>query len=64
MNNPLGDALMVEVGNLLAENEIFQECRAAGVGFERILIVRKHHPLVCRESGVPASGKLVQLAAS
>ncbi len=37
---------MIEVGDLLAQDEIFQQRRAAQPGLERILIVRNGHALI------------------
>jgi hypothetical protein len=35
MHDPLGDALVVEVEDLLAEMEVFEQRRAAGADLER-----------------------------
>ena len=39
MNNPFRDSFMVKVGEFLAQNEIFKECRSTQAHFQRILIV-------------------------
>jgi len=46
VNDTLGNPLVIEMGNLLAEDEIFQKCRTARIGLERVLIVGKREPLV------------------
>lgn len=43
------DALMIEVGDLLAQNEIFQQCRAAQTGLQGMLVVGNGHALVGRQ---------------
>ena len=48
----LGDALMVEVGDLLAEDEVFEEGRAAQARLQRVLIVCDSDTLVGREHPV------------
>ena len=49
MHDAFRDALMIEVSDLFAKNEIFEERRPAQPGFERILIVCYRHPLIRRE---------------
>ena len=39
VDDPLGDALVVEVGDLLAEDEVFHQRRPAQAGLERVLVV-------------------------
>ena len=41
MYDALGDALMVEVGDLLAEDEVLEEGRAAQARLQRVLIVAR-----------------------
>ena len=40
MDDALGNALMVEVGDLLAEDEVLQQARAARAALQRVLVVR------------------------
>ena len=46
MNDTLRNSLVVEVGDLLPQNEIFQQRWAAGTGAQRVLIVGNAHALV------------------
>ena len=62
MNDPLRNALVIEMRDLFAKKKNFQKRRPAGTGLERVLIVRKRDALVGGQRGVPAPGKLVQLA--
>jgi hypothetical protein len=39
VHDALGDALVVEVGDLLAEDEVFEQGRAAQAGLQRVLVV-------------------------
>jgi hypothetical protein len=63
MNHPLRNALVVEVEDLLAKMEIFEQRWSAGANLERVLIVRhrtalgrgQHRHISCRN--------LMQLAA-
>ena len=49
VNDALWNSLVIEMGDLLAEGEIFQERRTALPGFQRILIVRDDDALIGRE---------------
>ena len=49
VDDPLGDALVVEVGDLLAEDEVFQQSGAAQAGLERVLVVGDRLAEVRRE---------------
>ena len=46
MHHALGDAFMVEMGELLAQDEILQQCRPAQTRLETVLVVRDRHRLV------------------
>ena len=61
MNHPLGDALMIEVEDLLAKVKIFERRGAAGADPERILIVGYGSPCCVVNTGVspPQSGVLL-----
>ena len=63
MHDTLGDALMVEMRDLLAQDEIFEQARAALAALERILIVGDRRSLVGREPLVRTAGILVRLPA-
>ena len=49
VNDALGNSLVIEMGDLLAEGEIFQKRRTALPGFQRILVVRDDDALIGRE---------------
>jgi len=49
MDDPLRDALVVEMVDLLAKDHVLQQRRTASVGLELILIVCDGHALVCRQ---------------
>ena len=63
MDDPLGDALMVEMLDLLAEDEVLQQGRAARAGLERVLIVADRRAVVGGGAGLGRRGGLVQFAA-
>src|SRR5664280_2888032 len=63
VNDTLRNALVIEMRDLLAKDEVLQERRAARVGPERVLIIGKRDALIRSERGVPLTGDLVQLAA-
>ena len=52
MHDALGDALVVEVGDLLAKDEVLEQRRAAQARLQRVLIVRDRDALVGREDAV------------
>ncbi len=52
MNDPLRDALVVEVLDLLTKNEVFQKRRAATTALQRVLIVTHGDAMVGRQPGV------------
>ena len=53
MDNPLGDALVIEVGDLLPKDEVLEERRAAEARLQRVLIVGDGHALVGRQRRGP-----------
>jgi hypothetical protein len=61
VDDALGDALVVEVGNLLAKDEVF-EAGPTLIGLERVLVVRDRDALLGRHRRVDAPGLLLQLA--
>ena len=46
MHDALGNALVVEMRDLFAQDEIFEQRRPAQPGFQRVLVVRDRHALV------------------
>ncbi len=46
MNDAFGDALMVEMGDLFAENEVLKQNGPALAILQRVLVVRNSHALV------------------
>jgi hypothetical protein len=62
VDDALGDALVVEVGDLLAKDEVFKQAGAALIGLERVLVVRDRDALLGRHRRVAAPGLLLQLA--
>jgi hypothetical protein len=63
VDDTLGNALVVKVGNFFAKNEIFEQCGPARSRFERILVMCNEHALVCRQQRAAGSRLLVQLTA-
>jgi hypothetical protein len=63
MHDALGDALMVEMHDLFAKDEVLQQYRAARTGFERILVIGNRYALIGRQQGAVARGGLVRFAA-
>jgi hypothetical protein len=63
VNDTLGNTLVIEMGDFLAEDEILQKRRAARIGPERVLIIGKRDTLVRGQRGVLSTRDLVQLAA-
>src|SRR5262249_59524685 len=63
MYHPLGDALMVEVEELLAEVKIFERRGTAGTDLERILVVGDGDALLCGQVGRVPTSILVHFAA-
>ena len=52
IDHALRDALVVEVRDLLAQDEVFEQRRAAQAGFERVLIVADRHALIGRQHSI------------
>ena len=61
MHDALQYTLMVEVGDLLAQYEVFQQGRSARADAQRILVVTDWDALVGRKCGMGAAGQFVQL---
>ena len=49
MHDALGNALVIEVRDLLAQDEVLEQRRAAQPGLERVLVVGDRHALVGRQ---------------
>ncbi len=49
MDDALGDAFVVEVEDLFAQDEIFQQGRSTRAGFQAILVIRYADALVGRQ---------------
>jgi hypothetical protein len=62
VDDALGNALMIEMGDLLPEGKIFQERRTSIPGFQRILIVRDDDALIGREGRLSAFSGLLRRA--
>ena len=63
MHDALGDAFVIEVGDLLPQDEVLEQRRPARVGAQRVLVVRDGCALIGRQRRMLASGGLVQLTA-
>ena len=63
VDNTLGNALVIEMHDLLAQHEVFQQGGATQRGFQGILVVGDHDALVGGQRRVLAAGVLVQFAA-
>ena len=49
MDDPFRDALVVEVEDLLAQHEVFQQHRPARPGLEAVLVVADRHAVIGRQ---------------
>ena len=63
VNNPFRYPFVIEMEDLFTQDEVFQQCGAARVRPERVLVVGKRDSLIGGERGMLAAGNLVQLAA-
>src|ERR1035437_2291538 len=59
VNDTLGNALVVEMRDFVAKDEILQERRAAGIGPERVLIIGEYDALVGGERRMASPCDLV-----
>src|ERR1035437_8221821 len=64
VNDALGNALVIKMGDFFAQDEILQQRRAAWVRPERVLIVGDREALVGAERRVLSTSLLVHFAAS
>ncbi len=62
MDHALGDALMVEVHDLLAQDKILQQHRSARARLQRVLVVADRHTLVRGQLLGGRGGLLLQFA--
>ncbi|MNV45774.1 hypothetical protein D3C71_1375820 [compost metagenome] len=60
MHDALGNAFVIEVGDLLAQDEVFQQGRPARRGPQRILVVTDRDALVGRQDRMAIARALVQ----
>jgi hypothetical protein len=63
MDDALGDALVVEMGDLLAQHQVFEQGRSAHAGAQRVLIVGDREALVGGKAAVDVGRRLMGLAA-
>jgi hypothetical protein len=63
MDDTLGNALVIEMRDFFAKDEILQKRRASRIGPKRILIIGKRDALVRGERGMLSTSDLVQIAA-
>ena len=63
MHDALGNALVVEVGDLLAQDEVFQQRGPKRMRAQRVLVVGNAQALVGGQHWVRAARGLVQFAA-
>src|ERR1700729_4663997 len=61
MHDALRNTFVIEVGDLLAEDEVLQQRRPARRGAQRVLVVRQRQALVGGERRMLAAAALVQL---
>ena len=62
VDDPLGDALMVEMEDLLAQHEILEQRRPALARAQAVLVVGDRHAVVGGQHGIALAGLLVGLA--
>ena len=62
VHNALRDAFVIEVGYLLAEDEVLKERRSAPPGFQPVLVVADRHAVVGGEHLLVTASLLVRLA--
>src|SRR5271166_513589 len=62
MNDALGDALVVEMGDFLAQDEVFEQCWPARVPLQRILVVGDDDTLIGGQYRLALGGQLMQFA--
>lgn len=63
MHDALGNALVIEVGDLLAQDEVFQQRRPAWGGAQRVLVVANRNALVGGQLRMRTAGLLMQFIA-
>ena len=63
VDDPFGDSLVIEMRDLFAQDEVFEQCRAAAARFEGVLVVGDDGSLICGEHLAAFGGLLMRLAA-
>ena len=63
VHDTFGNALVVEVRDLVAQDEVFEQGGSPRVGAQRVLIVRQRDTLVCGQHGAVGARALMQLSA-
>ncbi|MCW0414557.1 hypothetical protein NB689_000311 [Xanthomonas sacchari] len=63
VHDAFGNALVIEVGDLFAQDEVFQQRRPARGGAQRVLVVGDRNALVGGQRRMRAAGLLVQFVA-
>ena len=63
MDDALGNALVVEMEDLLAEMRVLHQCRAAGALSQRVLVVGNGRALLGGQDLIAVLGALMCLAA-
>ena len=63
MHDALGNPLVIEVVDFLAQGEVFKQRRATHAGAQRVLIVRNRHAMIAGENVRSVGGHLVQFVA-
>ena len=62
VDDALGNTLVIEVGDFLAEDEVFEKRGAPAARAQRVLIVGKRRALVRRQGGSARGSALVKLS--
>ena len=52
MHDPFGDSLVVEMLDLLAQDEVFQQRGAPDAGLQGVLVVADRHAMIGRDAVV------------
>ena len=60
MNDPLRNPFVIEMSYLIAKDEILEECGAARIGLQRVLIIGNRHALIRGERRVRSPSDLVK----
>ena len=63
MDDPFGNSLVIEMRDFFAQDEVFEQCRAAAARFEGVLVVGDDESLICGEHFAAFGGLLMRFAA-